>query len=447
MTIPTKTSLELNLQDRLRRLNEIGVALSAERDLHELLRLILLESRLFTRADAGTLYLVGDDILTFEITQNDTFGKDDTHWEKESQIPPVPLDKKSASGYAALTGKILNIADVYSEKKHAFEGPKKYDQLSGYRTQSMLVVPMKNHDEQVIAILQLLNATDADTGAVMPFSHEEEVLVQSLASQAAVAINNVRLIEETQRIYALERQLLQAERMASVGLVAAGIVHNLRNPLMIILGYSELIQTKQPDLAYVEEIIRAGKQMTQMVEDILAKSRQRKTPEAVDLNVLLKRELEFMQADATFKNNVEKDVLLADELPPFQCVYTDFSQAIGNLLRNALDAMHQSKEKQLTVKSDHTDGQITIDIGDTGSGIAAEEIPHLFKPFFTTKNSEAKGDEPMGTGLGLYMLHRLLEPYGVDVQVESEVGVGTTFRLCIPLTPPTSTDAATPPVA
>ncbi|MFT5090056.1 MAG: GAF domain-containing protein, partial [Candidatus Latescibacterota bacterium] len=140
MTIPTKTSLELNLQDRLRRLNEIGVALSAERDLHELLRLILLESRLFTRADAGTLYLVGDDILTFEITQNDTFGKDDTHWEKESQIPPVPLDKKSASGYAALTGKILNIADVYSEKKHAFEGPKKYDQLSGYRTQSMLVV-------------------------------------------------------------------------------------------------------------------------------------------------------------------------------------------------------------------------------------------------------------------------------------------------------------------
>lgn len=445
MAMSTRISLELNLQDRLRRLNEIGVALSAERDLQKLLRLILLEARLFTRADAGTLYLVGDKVLTFEITQNDTLGKDDTHWERESQIPPVPLDKKSASGYAALTGEILNIADVYSEKEHAFEGPKKYDQLSGYRTQSMLVVPMQDHDERVIAILQLLNATDVDTGEIVPFSHEEEVLIQSLASQAAVAINNVRLIEETRRIHALERQLLQAERMASVGMVAAGIVHNLRNPLMSVMGYGELLQMENPDLPYVEEIINAGQQMTEMVEDILAKSRQRKTPEAVDLNVLLQRELEFLQADSTFKHKVEKKVYLSAELPPLQCVYTDFSQAIGNLLRNALDAMHHSRERQLTVKSRCENGGIVVEIGDTGIGIADADIPNLFKPFFTTKNSEPRDGEPVGTGLGLYMLHRLLEPYRVDVQVESAVGRGTIFRLCIPLAPPTSSAAATPP--
>lgn len=445
MKTPTKTSLELNLQDRLRRLNEIGVALSAERDLQKLLRLILLESRLFTRADAGTLYLVGDKVLTFEITQNDTLGKDETHWEKESHIPPVPLDTKSASGYAALTGEILNIDDVYSEKQHAFEGPKKYDQLSGYHTQSMLVVPMQDHDERVIAILQLLNATDAETGAIVPFSQEEEVLIQSLASQAAVAINNVRLIEETRRIHALERQLMQAERMASVGIVAAGIVHNLRNPLMSVLGYSELLLMEKPDLPHVGEIIKASQQMTAMVEDILAKSRQRKTPETIDLNVLIQRELEFLQADSTFKNKVEKKVQLADQLPPFQCVYTDFSQAIGNLLRNALDAMHHSNEQLLTVKSYCADGQIVVEIGDTGSGIAADDIPNLFKPFFTTKNSEPQNGEPVGTGLGLYMLHRLLEPYGVDVQVESKVDIGTTFRLCIPLAPATSSVAATPP--
>jgi hypothetical protein len=83
-----KTSLELNLQDRLRRLNEIGVALSAERDLQKLLRLILLESRLFTRADAGTLYLVGNKVLTFEITQNDTLGKGVTY------PPSTPRYKK-----------------------------------------------------------------------------------------------------------------------------------------------------------------------------------------------------------------------------------------------------------------------------------------------------------------------------------------------------------------
>jgi signal transduction histidine kinase len=293
--------------------------------------------------------------------------------------------------------------------------------------------------------LQLLNATDAETGAIVPFSQEEEVLIQSLASQAAVAINNVRLIEETRRIHALERQLMQAERMASVGIVAAGIVHNLRNPLMSVLGYSELLLMEKPDLPHVGEIIKASQQMTAMVEDILAKSRQRKTPETIDLNVLIQRELEFLQADSTFKNKVEKKVQLADQLPPFQCVYTDFSQAIGNLLRNALDAMHHSNERLLTVKSYCADGQIVVEIGDTGSGIAADDIPNLFKPFFTTKNSEPQNGEPVGTGLGLYMLHRLLEPYRVDVQVESKVDIGTTFRLCIPLAPATSSVAATPP--
>ncbi len=430
-----QSPLETNLQDRLRRLNEIGVALSSERDLHALLRLILLESRLFTHADAGTLYLVGDEVLAFEITQNDTFRKDDELWEEEKQIPPVPLDKKSASGYAALTGEILNIDDVYTETVHAFDGPKKYDQLSGYRTQSMLVVPMQDHDGHIIAVLQLLNATDRNSGEIIPFSREEEVLIQSLASQAAVAINNVRLIEETQRLHALERQLVQAERMASVGIVAAGIVHNLRNPLMSVMGYGELLKVQYPDAPNVDEIIRAAQQMSKMIEDILAKSRQRKTLEAVDLNILLERELEFLQADFTFKNKVNKKVQLAQDLPLFDCVYTDFSQAIGNLLRNALDAMHHSAEKVLTVHSQQSDGFITIEIGDTGSGIAAEDIPQLFEPFFTTKASEAKGDEPVGTGLGLYMLQRLLEPYSVEVSVESTLEVGTTFRLEIPLQP------------
>ena len=289
-----ESPLETNLQDRLRRLNEIGVALSAERDLHALLRLILLEARLFTRADAGTLYLVGQKVLTFEITQNDTFGEDDAHWEEEKQIPPVPLDRKSASGYAAITGEVLNIDDVYTDTVHAFEGPRKY-------------------------------------------------------------------------------------------------------------------------------------------EDILVKSRQRKTPESVDLNTLIQRELEFLQADFTFKHEVKSDVQLAPGLPSFECVYTDFSQAIGNLLRNALDAMHSRDEKELRVHTREQDGVIYIEIRDTGSGISAADIPRLFEPFFTTKASEPNDDEPLGTGLGLYMTKRLLEPYSVEVSVQSELGVGTTFTLEIPL--------------
>ncbi len=296
----------------------------------------------------------------------------------------------------------------------------------------MLVLPMKDHENRVIAVLQLLNAT-SDQGVVIPFSREEEILIQSLASQAAVAINNVRLIEETRQLSA---QMVQSERMASVGILAAGIVHNLRNPLMTVMGFGELIQQMHPDIQGIDEIVASSHRMSEMIEDILTKSRQRKTLEEVDFNLLINRELDFMNSDATFKHKVEKTIELADELPLFECVYTDFSQTVGNLMRNALDAMHDRDERTLTVRSLLQDDHIVIEVGDTGCGIPAENRSSLFDPFFTTKATEAEGNEPVGTGLGLYMIARLMEPYEAKITFDSQVDVGTTFRLEIPLERP-----------
>lgn len=192
---------EQDLEDRLKRLNEIGVALSVQRDLTALLEGILQEARGFTRADAGTLYLVKGDHLTFEIAQNDTLKSFVGGSHGQSNIPPVPLNKGSASGYAAVTRETLNIEDVYTDQKYRFEGPKQYDRMTGYRTRSVLVVPMQDHEDQVIGVLQLFNAIDSSTGQVVAFSQEDESLIQSLASQAAVAINNVRLIQETEALF------------------------------------------------------------------------------------------------------------------------------------------------------------------------------------------------------------------------------------------------------
>jgi len=549
--------LEGALRDRLEQLSEIGVALSAENDLNILLERILRVARRLTRADAGTLYLTAGDHLIFEIAQNDSLGDFSEGKYGELNIPPVPINRESASGYAATTGELLNIDDVYVEEEHRFESPKQYDQMTGYRTRSMLVVPMTDHEQHVIGVLQLLNALDAKSGEIRPFSREEEVLIQSLTAQAAMAINNVRLIEESSRLHRqnelilnsagegifgldlegiytfvnpatagmlgydvgelisrsyrdlchyaqedscpsgemgcpiitalkvgeqrrgdklfwrkdgtsfqveyvatpireggevmgvvvvfkdvteqrkaeeerreLERHLLQSERMASVGVVTAGIVHNLRNSLTGILNYAELLEVEHPELKDVEWILRSAHQMNDMIEDILAKSRQRKSPERVDLNVLLKRELDFLEADRVFKHQVEKDIRLAEDLPPIACVYTDFSQALGNLLRNAVEAMYGCQGKRLSVATTHGSDGIAIEIADTGEGISEEALPHLFEPFFTTKATDGEG--PVGTGLGLYTLKQLLDPYGVEVEVESKVEVGTTFRLRIP---------------
>ena len=199
--MPGRREMKPDLNDRLKRLNEIGVALSVERDLNVLLERIIQEARRFTYADAGTLYLVKDDHLTFEIAQNDTLKSFVGGRHGESNMPPVPLNKESVSGYVAVTGETLNIEDVYSEQQYQFEGPKSYDRMTGYRTTSLLAVPMQDHEDQIIGVLQLLNATSQSGGEVVAFSRQEEALIQSLASQAAVAINNVRLIQETEALF------------------------------------------------------------------------------------------------------------------------------------------------------------------------------------------------------------------------------------------------------
>jgi HD-GYP domain-containing protein (c-di-GMP phosphodiesterase class II) len=201
MPMANGSSSARDLEDRLSRLNEIGAALSVERDLTALLERILQEARRFTRADAGTLYLRRGDSLIFEIAQNDTLMSFVGGRHGKVDVPPVPLNQESVSGYVAVTGQTLNIEDVYAEGRRRFEGPRHYDRMTGYRTVSMLVVPMQDHEAQTIGVLQLLNAVDPATGAVTAFSREDESLIQSLASQAAVAINTVRLIQDTEALF------------------------------------------------------------------------------------------------------------------------------------------------------------------------------------------------------------------------------------------------------
>jgi HD-GYP domain-containing protein (c-di-GMP phosphodiesterase class II) len=199
--MPEDNYSQLDLEDRLRRLNEIGVALSSvQNDLNALLERILQEARHFTHAEAGTLYLVEGEVLTFEIAQNDKLQIFMGGSYSKADIPPVPINLDSVSGYVAVTGESLNVADVYVERGRHFEGPKNYDRMTGYHTRSMLVMPMNDHEGQIIGVLQLLNALSPE-GESVAFSKENEALIDSLASQAAVAINNVRLIRETEALF------------------------------------------------------------------------------------------------------------------------------------------------------------------------------------------------------------------------------------------------------
>lgn len=194
------STANIKLVEHLEELLNIGIALSAEKNHTKLLERILREARRITNADAGTLYLCEEDRLVFKIVHNDTLGIYQGGQGEPVDLPPVPLNPANVSSWVAINKKSVNIPDVYEAGGFDFSGPKKYDAITGYRTCSMLVVPLENYEGEVIGVLQLLNAKN-EQGQTIPFDPELEKMVFSLASQAAVSLTNMQYIQEIDNLF------------------------------------------------------------------------------------------------------------------------------------------------------------------------------------------------------------------------------------------------------
>jgi HD-GYP domain-containing protein (c-di-GMP phosphodiesterase class II) len=199
---------EKEILGRLETLNAIGVALSSERDVLTLMERILDAARDFADADGGTLYLVKDEALHFEVIRNDTLGyKMGGRNGPKIEFAPLPLRLADGTGnhgmvvaHAALTGRTINIADAYEADGYDFSGTRAFDARTGYRSESFLTVPMKDHSGAVIGVLQLINSKDS-RGFVRPFSSFDQQLVESLASQAAIVLNNRQLLQQLETLF------------------------------------------------------------------------------------------------------------------------------------------------------------------------------------------------------------------------------------------------------
>jgi HD-GYP domain-containing protein (c-di-GMP phosphodiesterase class II) len=198
---------------RLEKLNEIGYALSYERDIDCLLEKILLAAKDITQADGGTLYRKTDDgqFLRFEIVRNDSLkvafggpnGAPISEKFKDLQLYNSLGEPNNSmvAVYAALHGQTVNIEDAYTAEGFDFSGTRKFDQTTGYRSRSFLTVPMKNHENEIIGVLQLINAIEPGGHEVGSFSPADQRLAESLASQAAVALTNRQLISQLEALF------------------------------------------------------------------------------------------------------------------------------------------------------------------------------------------------------------------------------------------------------
>jgi len=255
------------------------------------------------------------------------------------------------------------------------------------------------------------------------------------------------------------RELIHSERQAAIGMLIQGIVHNMNGPIGAIGLLSDNIRLTQQSVAKLlhddsadeaaqvhkamddvresSELIHAAQQkLAHMVHSMLVKSRADKSSdmEVLDLNGIVERELDFLDADMAFKHEVRKEIDLDPRPLPVEVVPGEIGQLFQNLVRNALDALTGQSDACLTVRTGQEQERVWLAVADNGPGIPDGIVSQIFDPFFTTKAkmTDEPHDEPVGTGLGLYYCQDLVRSYQGAIAVDTAAGAGATFTVYLP---------------
>jgi signal transduction histidine kinase len=433
------------LMDQIRQLSAISRSLSSEPNVDVLTEMIVQQAEDFTHADGGTLYIVDKNALHFKVVRNKTLN---IRMGGTSGVPitfpPVEMRESNVSAYAAMTGNLVNIPDVYDYKPFDFTGPKKFDAAMNYRTQSMLVVPMRGPSNKVIGVLQLLNAKDPDRPSkTVPFAQDFESLIESLASQAAVAITNAQLMAEAHQAnaeLALTRdQAMEANRAKSRFL--ATMSHELRTPMNAIIGYSEMLQ-EEAEESHLKEFVNdlqkistSGKYLLGLINDILDLSKIEAGKmevhlDAFDINNMI-NDVRHTIHPLIAKNNNTMEVHCPEHLGPMFADHTRVRQMLINLLSNACKFTHTGTIRLTVSREIINDADwLNFKISDTGIGIAEDKIKHLFIEFSQAEPTTFQ--KYGGSGLGLAISRRFCRMMGGDITVTSELGKGSVFTIRLP---------------
>jgi signal transduction histidine kinase len=268
-----------------------------------------------------------------------------------------------------------------------------------------------------------VNASDEIGYLAQAFEQMRSSLQRHLAT---LADEKQRLEETNGRLQETQQQLLQSERLAAVGKLAARVAHEVNNPLAIIKTAIYILrnQTDKADLTngHLKTIEEEIDRIARILRELLDFSRPSPIEQMVDVNAVI-QSLELLLAQNLREKRIALSVLLDPAVPLVQMSPDHLKQVLFNLVRNAEDAMPTGG--QLSIQTAAADAGVEVRITDSGCGIAPEHIPYLFDPFFTTKAKQG------GIGLGLSVLYGIIKNSQGSIEVESEVGKGSTFRVIL----------------
>jgi two-component system NtrC family sensor kinase len=271
------------------------------------------------------------------------------------------------------------------------------------------------------------------------------IAIAPLVTRSFRTVGRIVLVDDITDRIELETQLTQSEKLSSIGLLAAGVAHEVNTPLAVISSYTQMLSKQLRDdtrLAPVlEKITQQTFRASEIVNGLLNFSRTSGTEfTAIDLNALVHDTLVLLDHQLkTAQVKVETD--LSSSLPAMNGNQGKLQQVVLNLMLNARDAMHGVSSATLCISTEIVNGRICLRIKDSGAGIEREHLHRIFDPFFTTKVKPQPGQHK-GTGLGLAVTYGIMQEHGGKISVDSEVGTGTTFTLDFPA--PASTTPSTP---
>ncbi len=289
--------------------------------------------------------------------------------------------------------------------------------------QSEIGVPLRTQD-RLTGFLFLGKKRNRDI-----FSAQDLHLLSTLGTQVAVALENARLYEELRASHVM---LARNDRLAAVGTLAAGIAHEIRNPLVAVHTFVQLLpeQIDDPEFrtTFMELATSELERISTLINDLLTFSRPSPSLlNKVQLNDLAGQAARLLTGQAK-KKSIILTTHLASDLPPLMANQGQIQQVLMNLMMNALQATDEGGSVRVAtalLQPEYGPAQCQITIQDTGAGIPADQLEQIFDPFFTTKEA--------GTGLGLAITHQIVQEHNGSIDVESTIGQGTRFTICLPV--------------
>lgn len=285
-------------------------------------------------------------------------------------------------------------------------------------------IVVNNEQRGTVEVVHLKTKPELDEG---PFIKEERHLINTIAKQIALIVEQREVEKERSK---LREQLRHADRLATIGQLAAGVAHELNEPLGNILGFAQLAE-KSPDLPDqvnkdINEIVNASIHAREVIKKLMLFARQ--VPSKIsqlNLNKVVENSLSFLESRCA-KSGIEVERLLSPDIPDVTGDEVQLNQVLVNLVVNSIQAMADGGK--LTIKTYADDGYVSLEVADTGIGIKEEHIRRIFLPFFTTK------DIREGTGLGLAIVHGIVTSHRGSIKVDSQEGQGTMFKIKLPIT-------------